>query len=61
MSLISVVLVLVVVGVILYLVENFIPMDATIKTVIRVVVVIVVVLWLAQLFLGDVRLPRLGG
>lgn len=51
---------LILVGVVLYLVETYIPMDPVIKTVIRVVVVILVVLWLLQLFgVADVALPRL--
>jgi hypothetical protein len=49
MSLISVVVVLIVVGVLLWLV-GLIPMDATIHTIIRVVVIIAVVLWLLRAF-----------
>ena len=50
---------LVIVGVCLYLLENFVPMDATIKTVIRVVVVLCVVLYLLSAFgIVDVPLPR---
>lgn len=49
MSLISLLVVLVVVGLLLYLV-NSLPMDGTIKTVIRVVVVLAVVLWLLEAF-----------
>jgi hypothetical protein len=57
MSLISVVVVLVVVGVILWLVNNYIPMDAKIKTVLNVVVLIVVCIWLLQAFgvIGNVH------
>ena len=50
MSLISLILVLVIVGVCLYLIENYIPMSPPIKIVIRVVVVIALVLWLLQAF-----------
>jgi hypothetical protein len=50
MSLIGVVIVLAVVGLILYLVETYIPMSAPFKVVIRVVIVIVLCLWLLQLF-----------
>jgi len=46
MPLIHLVLVLVLLGVLLYLIETFIPMDSGIKTIIRVVVVIAVILWL---------------
>jgi hypothetical protein len=59
MSIISLLIVLVIVGVCLYLVENFIPMAAPIKTVIRVIVVLVLVLWLLQAFglwSGNLRL-----
>jgi hypothetical protein len=56
MGLIELVVILIVVGVVLYLIETQIPMDAGIKTVIRVVVILVVVLWLLRLFVGDVPL-----
>ena len=46
MSLISLVVTLVVVGVLLWLVNNYIPMDAKIKGILNIVVVVVVVLWL---------------
>jgi len=60
MSLLHIILVLIVVGVLLWLVNNYIPMDSKIKTIINGVVVIVVVLWLLQAFgvlgsLGTVR------
>jgi hypothetical protein len=50
MSLISIVLTLVVVGVLLWLVNNYVPMDGKIKSIVNVVVVIVVVIWLLQAF-----------
>lgn len=51
---------LVLVGVGLYLIEQ-IPMDGSIKVIIRVVVILCVVLYLVQAFgLLDVPLPRLG-
>ena len=50
MSLISLVIVLVVVGVILWLINSYIPMQATIKKILNAVVVIVVVLWLLSAF-----------
>jgi hypothetical protein len=55
-GLIELVVILVIVGVLLWLVETQIPMDAGIKTVIRVVVILVVVLWLLRMFVGDVPL-----
>lgn len=50
MSLLTVLLVLVVVGVILWLVNTYIPMDRKIKNILNVVVVIVVIIWLLQAF-----------
>jgi hypothetical protein len=50
MPLVQLVIALVVVGVALWLINNYIPMDATIKKILNVVVVIVVVLWLLSLF-----------
>jgi hypothetical protein len=50
MSLIYVVLVLVVVGVILWAINRFIPMQGTIKTILNWVVVICVILWLLSVF-----------
>jgi hypothetical protein len=60
MSLISVLLVLVVIGVCLYLVETYLPISPPIKVVNRVIVVIALILWLLQLFVGDIRVPRVG-
>ncbi|MBN1447686.1 MAG: hypothetical protein JXA28_07125 [Bacteroidetes bacterium] len=50
MNLISLVIVLVVVGVVLYLINHFIPMDRKIKSILNIVVVIVVILWLLNAF-----------
>ncbi|MBL8667360.1 MAG: hypothetical protein JNM48_07865 [Rhodospirillales bacterium] len=50
MSLISVVIVLIIVGVLLWLVNTYVPMDGKIKTILNVVVVIAVILWLLQGF-----------
>ncbi len=54
MSLISLVIVLIVVGVLLWLVNTLIPMDGKIKQIINVVVIIAVVLWVLQIFVGPV-------
>ena len=64
MSLISVVLVLIVVGIGLWLVNRYIPMDWKIKTILNIVVVVAVVLWLLYGFgvvgrAGGIRLPRM--
>ena len=50
MTLIQVVMVLIVVGVLLWLVNRFIPMQTTIKSILNGVVVIAVVLWLLSVF-----------
>jgi len=50
MSLISVVIVLIVVGVLLWLMGKYIPMDPTIQRIIYAVVIIAVVIWLLGLF-----------
>jgi hypothetical protein len=61
MSLIGVVLTLVVVGVLLWLLNNYVPMDAKIKQIVNVVVVIVVIIWLLQAFglLGSLQNIRI--
>jgi hypothetical protein len=46
MPLIQLVIVLVVVGVILWLINSYIPMQATIKKILNAVVVIAVIIWL---------------
>ena len=48
MSLIGIVLTLVVVGVLLWLLNNYVPMDGKIKSIINVLVVVVVVIWVLQ-------------
>ena len=50
MSLVTLIVVLIVVGVLLWLVNNYIPMDNKIKGILNAVVVIGVVLWLLQAF-----------
>lgn len=50
MPLIQVILVLIVVGVLLWLVNTYIPMAGSIKSILNAVVVIVVVLWLLNVF-----------
>jgi hypothetical protein len=63
MSLISLVVTLIVVGVLLWLVNTYLPMDGKIKNILNVVVVICVVVWLLYAFgilnhSGDIRVPR---
>ena len=52
MPLIHVVLALIVVGVLLWLANTYIPMDGTIKKILNVVVVIAVILWLLSSVFG---------
>ncbi len=64
MSIISIIVILAVIGVLLWLAETYIPMDATIKKILRAVVIIAVVLWLLSVFgllpsLGAVHTHRL--
>ena len=63
MPLINLVVVLIVVGVLLWLVNTYIPMDGKIKRILNIVVVIVVVIWLLQVFgvigsLDNIRIGR---
>jgi hypothetical protein len=62
MPLINLVIVLLVVGVLLWLVNTYIPMDRKIKNILNIVVVIVVVIWLLQVFgiLGSMDSIRIG-
>jgi hypothetical protein len=62
MPLINVVLTLIVVGVVLWAINRFIPMQGTIKSILNIVVVIAVVLWLLYGFgiissSGNVTVP----
>jgi hypothetical protein len=52
MSLISLVLTLIVIGVLLWLINTYIPMDAKIKKIINIVVVVAVIIWVLGLFIG---------
>ena len=61
---ISLIVTLIVIGVLLWLVNTYIPMDGKIKQIINVVVVICVVVWLLSVFgvlghSGDIPVPRL--
>jgi hypothetical protein len=63
MPLVQILLVLIVVGVLLWLVNSFIPMQSTIKSLLNAVVVIVLVLWLLNVFglLHSLNHIRVGG
>lgn len=63
MSLISLVITLIVIGVLLWLINTYIPMDGKIKKIINIVVVVAVILWLLSAFgilghSGDIHIPR---
>ena len=62
MPLIHVVIVLIVVGVILYLINAYIPMAGSIKMILNAVVIIGVVLWLLSVFglIGELSTIRIG-
>jgi len=65
MPLINVLITLIVIGVLLGLVNSYIPMDGKIKGILNAVVVICVVVWLLYVFgiishAGDIRVPRVG-
>jgi hypothetical protein len=48
MPLVNLIVTLVIIGVALYLINNYIPMASSIKTILNVVVVVVVCIWLLQ-------------
>jgi len=50
MPLLTILLVLIGVGVVLWLINNYIPMDRNIKTILNVVVIIVLIVWLLRVF-----------
>lgn len=62
MPLINVVVTLIVVGVLLWLINTFIPMDGKIKNLLNIVVVVAVVIWLLNAFglMGNIRNLRVG-
>ena len=65
MPLVQLVLLLIVVGVLLWLMNTYIPMDPMMKRIINIVVIVVVVLWLLSLFglfagLNNIRVGRIG-
>jgi hypothetical protein len=63
MPLINVVITLIVVGVLLWLINTFLPMDGKIKNLLNIVVVVAVVIWLLNAFgvmgnIGNIRVGR---
>ena len=62
MPLIQLVIVLVVVGVILWVINSYIPMQTTIKKILNVVVIVAVIIWLLSVFglIGNLSSIRVG-
>ncbi len=62
MPLINLVIVLVVIGVILWAINSYIPMQANIKKILNVVVIIAVIIWLLSVFgvIGNISAIRIG-
>jgi len=65
MSLITLVVTLIVIGLLLWLVNAYIPMDGKIKKILNIVVVICVVWWLLSVFgilghSGNIHVPQIG-
>ncbi|MDT8450331.1 MAG: Thivi_2564 family membrane protein [Wenzhouxiangellaceae bacterium] len=62
MPLINLIITLVVVGVVLWLINSYIPMQHTMKKILNVVVIIVVILWLLSAFgvIGSMSGMRIG-
>ena len=63
MPLLPIVITLIVVGILLWLVNTYIPMEASIKRILNILVVVVVILWLLNIFgafnyISNVRAPR---
>jgi uncharacterized membrane protein YGL010W len=50
MPILTILIVLIVAGVLLYIVNNYIPMDHKIKNILNAVVVLVVIGWLLKIF-----------
>lgn len=63
MSLLNLIVTLVVVGIALWAINTYLPMDRKIKSILNVVVVILVIVWLLRGFglLGDLAAIRIGG
>ena len=61
MPIINLIVILVLIGVALYVINRFIPMADSIKTILNIVVVVAVCLWLLRVFglwsgFGDIRI-----
>jgi len=64
MSILSLIVALVLIGVLLWVINMYVPMDIKIKNILNIVVVLIVVIWLLNVFgviggLQGARVPRL--
>ena len=50
MNLLTILLVIIAAGVILWVVNNYIPMQGTLKRILNIVVVVIVIIWLLKVF-----------
>ena len=50
MSILTILVVIVVVGVLLWAINSFIPMDSKVKSILNIVVVVLLIIWLLQAF-----------
>ena len=50
MPILTIIIVLIVVGVLLWLINTYIPMQRSIKSILNAVVIIIVVIWLLKVF-----------
>ncbi len=50
MTLFNILIVLIIAGILLWLVNNYIPMDRKIKKILNIVVVVVIIVWLLKVF-----------
>jgi hypothetical protein len=62
MPLLQLIIVLVAVGVVLWVINSYIPMQSTIKKILNVVVIVAVIIWLLSVFglIGDLSAIRIG-
>lgn len=64
MSLVGLIIVLVLIGVLMWAVNAYVPMEGNIKKLLNIVVIIVIILWLLHVFgllpsnIGDIRVPK---
>jgi glycerol-3-phosphate acyltransferase PlsY len=65
MSLLSLIFILAVIGVLVWLVNTYVPMASSVRRILNAVVVIIIVLWLIGLFTGgdigvdEIRVPTI--